>query len=230
MTVLEDVLQRAVQRFGRSVPLWIVYMRMRFRTGDESSVHSLFEQACKKLASKSQPVWDLYINFLRVREANTDRLRTVYELVSKQMCPSFAILKVDYMDWVFRNPEPLNEAATSPAKAGVSDCSIEGVRTVFRRVVIGKTVCIEMVQKMAELESQQFRPNVVYWRNALETGTKLFGQNRTDVWLNRMKFEQLHGKPWLLSQLGKEAMEQLKSAELRNKFERERNLWQNEIL
>lgn len=214
--LVEQVLQRALQRFANSVPVWTAYMKTCIATGDAATVLRVFEKARRQLAGDAQPLWQLYAaDLLTDPLANSDRIRWLFEQASVQITPAFAGLKVDYLEWVYRHP--------------TAGDGMERVHTTFRQVVKSGQVCVEMVHKVAELAAQQPQPNVAEWRYALRIGTELYGRERIDVWLDLMKFEREHGSASLVSRISQEAEGKL-NAELLDAFVTERTLWQSRLV
>lgn len=214
--LVEEVLQRALQRFADSVPVWTSYMETSIQSGNAANVLSVFEKARRQLAGDAQPLWTLYATFLLNDPlANAKSIRWLYEQATVQITPAFAGLKVDYLDYVYRHPE---------ANGGM-----ERVHAAFRLVVKSGHLCIEMVQKLAELEQQQPQPNIAEWRYALRIATELYGRERIDVWLELMKFEKQHGNASLVSRISQQAEGKLDS-HLLDAFVTERTLWQSRML
>lgn len=138
-------------------------------------VEQVFHQSKKKLGHHAYPIWK---EFLLYKIKRFGAVGECYDLIQKILIEEhefFGELKAICLEWVF----------------GIG--GINGARTFYKRsCVLGKP-SLQFHQKIASLEAEQVKPNARTWRQALEQIAIKYGRNRAEVWLEYIRFEQMHG-------------------------------------
>lgn len=131
--LVEQIIQRAIAKFGDSIEMWRMYMQHYMRVENSDRVKEVFDKARKRLAQGAAPLWKLYISYLNT--FGLTAAKEVYEEVLKQTTPEFDEIKVNFVDWAY-------------TMAG-----IKYTMSVYKRADALGTMTFGMVQKINELYS-----------------------------------------------------------------------------
>lgn len=136
--LVEQIILRAIGKFGDSVEMWTIYMKHCMRTNDSDRVKIVFEQSIKRLTKGAATLWVLYINYLKTLP-DSSSVKLVYVDALKQMNPEFDEIKISYIDWA---------------------CTMGGIKladNIFKMANHFGTLTIGMVKKLNELKMLHVR-------------------------------------------------------------------------
>lgn len=190
-----NIIDDSLAMYPMSVALWESKMKFYIQANDDQKIGQIFEKAKHKLGSDSTPVWSLYMNYLLSldeKAKGTKRLKDLFQKITIQPHENFRFLKVNALE-------------NSALLFGMKEA-----RKFFSDACKGFP-CLEMFNKMVELEGLQAVPDLNNWRKCLESASRQYGQSNIDVWLDLIRFELNRGDPKMASQIAERAIGALES-------------------
>uniref|UniRef100_A0A1B0CGG0 U3 small nucleolar rna-associated protein 6 n=2 Tax=Lutzomyia longipalpis TaxID=7200 RepID=A0A1B0CGG0_LUTLO len=200
-----EVFDKATKTHEKSVKLWEMWMRFYIQNESEQSLYEVFRQGVKKLGGDSYPLWQLIIRYYQVRPDLPNRVEEVFNEAILQPPSVSTRLKAQYIEYVALRKD------------------IHAAREKYDDLVQNSTPCLEIHEKMAQLESTQVEPNVERWRKCHENATHFFGESNINVWIEYIKFEKTQDTPKNISRIYERAIKTL-HVDLVDSFEMEHNL------
>uniref|UniRef100_A0A1L8DFJ2 Putative u3 small nucleolar rna-associated protein 6 n=1 Tax=Nyssomyia neivai TaxID=330878 RepID=A0A1L8DFJ2_9DIPT len=199
------VFEKATKSHEKSTRLWEMWMRYHIQKESEQGLYEIFRQGVRKLADDSYPLWQLIIRYYQMRPDLPNRVEEIFNEAILQPASVSSRLKAQYIEYV---------ALTK---------SLQAAREKYDNLVQNSTPCLEIHEKMAQLESMQVGPNVERWRKCHENATHFFGKSNINVWLEYIKFERTQDTPKNISLIYDRATKTL-NVDLVDRFESEHNL------
>lgn len=133
--IIESVLSEAVKHH-KSLKLYEVWLSTYIVANNEPKVYEIFRKADKELGVESFPLWRYTLMFYKTRYDDSSRLlKQLYKEACKKIYPEFGIFKGEYLEFCVLNM-PMNKA-----------------RAEYDELCKIPPPCLEMHQKMAQLES-----------------------------------------------------------------------------
>ncbi|KAJ6639809.1 U3 small nucleolar RNA-associated protein 6 like [Pseudolycoriella hygida] len=188
--VISNIIDESLDIYPNSISLWETKMKFYIDHKDEAKVKETFTNAKRKLGNESHSIWSLYLKYLFALNKK-DEMKKLFEEIVLQPHANFASLKVDSIDF-------------TATLFGVNEA-----RKFFRDAILAFP-CLEMYNKMSEIEELQVKPDVNSWRKCLYLASMNYGADNVDVWLNFVKFELKHGDPKRASGIAEQAVKTLK--------------------
>lgn len=172
-------------------------MQHYIRQNDTEAIRRIFMQSRKKLAAEAHPLWEAYMLHLKVNASSYKDIAKLYDDIVAENHENFNALKASYLEW------------------GYQVAGLPYARRIYRHACQKGKPSLEMHNKMAEYEAMQMPPDVMAWRNCLETMATCYGADRCDVWLNFIRFETKHGDAKMAGRIAERAQHKLKADLLR---------------
>lgn len=168
-----EILIKATGALPQSVNLWIARIKHHIQQNDESKIWSVSKEAIQILKEHSLPVYKLLIQYgTLIKVNNYNEIKSLFdEGIIKEREISME-LRPMYLEWLCL------------AK------NIKVARQEYEKIANYTPYCLELHKKMIYLEMG--KPGTVavnLIRNIHKLACQQFGQSRTDVWLDFIRFE-----------------------------------------
>lgn len=182
-----EMMKAACKRFP-SLKLWEQYLAYHVMENNRQKVEEVFREGTKLLGVNSFPLWKLTIQYFMTCY---DDKGLKFQQIMREACefdsPQFMVFRPQYLEWSVLNQQFLT------------------TRSLYEELRALSPPCLELHHKMARLESQALKPDIEKIRYCYENSLIDFGKNRTDVWIEYIKFERDHGDPKQMALLAERA-------------------------
>ncbi|KAF7402853.1 hypothetical protein HZH66_005120 [Vespula vulgaris] len=189
---LEEILSSATEIIPNSVSLWHVRLRHLLVTRQEEEATNVFVKATQILGEKSLPLWRMKL--LHTQATSPDKTEEIFQAAVQEHPNISKDMKPSYIEWL------------------VLTKSIQTARKMYDSLCLQPPMCLELHQKMAELELIQPEIVLKYARRPHEMAALQFGKNNSKVWLDYIIFEMNHGDPKKVGEIHRRAVKTLEAA------------------
>lgn len=185
-----EVLVKATDSIPKSVELWLNRLRYYTTLDDEEQVKNVAQEAKKALGSNSLQIYRSLIKYYQMKSGTVfaQEIKTLFEEGIARSEPDISLsLRPQYIEWlsIVRN--------------------IKFARLEYEQMASKLPFCLELHRKMIELEMARFTPSAEIIRNIYKTACQQFGKEKTDVWMDYIKFELELGDPANVSEIYNQA-------------------------
>lgn len=151
-----NIIEGGLAIYPSSSALWESLMKFYIQCEDDKKVEEVFKNAKRKLGNESYPIWNLYLKYLLVKTDESNKIKEFFEDIVKQPHANFRSLKVDCIE-------------NTAALFGVSNA-----RKFFNSTIKNGFPCLEMYNKIAEIEELQVKTISAVYLNFQSKRSKLF--------------------------------------------------------
>lgn len=184
---LPEVLAKATDSLPQSTELWLQRLRYYIKNEDEN-VNTIAKEAIKSLGGKSLEIYQILIKYYQLKShvdsIDADTIEQVFEeAIKRQELEIVSVIRPQYLDWILMARKSMND-----------------LKKAFEEMSHLPPPCLELYEKMIQIEMITIAPNIANIRKLYKNMCGQFGKNRTDVWLEHIKFEKKYGdSQWLPS-------------------------------
>lgn len=137
--VILNIIDGSLAMYPTSAPIWESKMKFCIQCKDDQRVEKVFKEAKRKLGNESHSIYGLYMKYLFALENGKSALKALFKEIVGQPHENFRSLKVDCIE-------------NTAALFGVSEA-----RKFFNYATTNGFLCLEMFNKLAEIEELQVR-------------------------------------------------------------------------
>ncbi|XP_054728005.1 uncharacterized protein LOC129237345 [Anastrepha obliqua] len=172
--IAESMLSEVCSAY-KSVKLYEVWISYYISQNASDMVEKIHAKAVKDLGDKSGPIFELAIQYFKTRyDEDRSTLDRLYRDAIKMTSPKFGIFRAQYLEFCMIN---------SP---------FDKVRKEYDHLSQLPPPCLQLHEKMAELESQvilKTKKDTERRRQVYENMVLQFGKENTSVWMEYVRFE-----------------------------------------
>ncbi|XP_039284674.1 U3 small nucleolar RNA-associated protein 6 homolog [Nilaparvata lugens] len=177
---LRVVLQEATENMSDSVALWELRMRMHLVWGEVEGATAIFDEANRALQGAALPLWKQMLLYWMAND-ETKQKSKVEGLLKKGTSMK-------------EQPDICNPLKVIWLERIAVSKGIQAARKFYFEIVKQSPRCLELHHRMMQLEEMQPECNVKYSRMYHILACIDFGTDRTDVWMDYLRFEKRYGK------------------------------------
>ncbi|KAI4494977.1 hypothetical protein M0804_001178 [Polistes exclamans] len=189
---LEEILSSATENIPDSVSLWHIRLKHLLITKQEEEANSVFAKAIQILGEKSLSLWRMKL--LHTQATNPSKIEEIFQAAVQEHLEISKDMKPSYIEWV------------------VLTKSIQAARKIYDSLCLQPPICLELHQKMADLELMQPEIVLKYARRPYEMATLQFGKTNPKVWIDYIIFEMKHGEAKKVGEIHMRAVKTLDAA------------------
>ncbi|XP_015177794.1 PREDICTED: U3 small nucleolar RNA-associated protein 6 homolog [Polistes dominula] len=189
---LEEILSSATENIPDCVSLWHIRLKHLFITKQEEEADSVFAKAIQILGEKSLSLWRMKL--LHAQVTNPNKIEEIFQAAVQEPLEISKDMKPSYIEWV------------------VLTKSIQAARKIYESLCLQPPMCLELHQKMADLELMQPEIVLKHARRPYEMATLQFGKTNPKIWIDYIIFEMKHGEAKKVGKIHRRAVKTLDAA------------------
>lgn len=137
--LIVNIIEVSLAMYPSSTALWESLMKYYIQCKDDKKVEEVFRNAKRKLGNECDAIWNLYMQYLLVKTDASHKIKEFFQEVVKQPHANFRSLKVDCIE-------------STAVLFGVNNA-----RKFFNNTIKNGFPCLEMYNKIAEIEELQVK-------------------------------------------------------------------------
>lgn len=186
-----EILEKSTLAIPKSVELWLIRLKYFASSDNEKQFKMVAEEAIKSLKGNSLQIYRSLIKYYQMKSGTNvfaqEIKQTFEEGISRLESEISLHLQPQYIEWL------------SIVR------SIKIARQEYEKLSNRPPFCLDLHKKMMELELARFTPNIEIIRNIHKTACQQFGEEKTEVWMDYVKFELDLGDPTNVSKIYNQA-------------------------